>query len=415
LSTGRGSGEARPRLGRAERGRRGLLDYRYLAAASQRVQRIPLTAKHLRSRRGSAPGLRPIVAGEPNPYPGLMERGLTLRLIRTAVDRSRREALPGVSGLIQRAANTQSRPGHHVRVDLRGRNLSPGMNPSRGLDAFALPIYEPILLINTYGQPLWKTLFSPYDASQGIQYGAHYLLSGPGAMQYIHRAVLLLIVAVFWAGCCGPHTTGNLPGATSKIIKAEPPPWQFFLTITPEQIRAARSAPECRSADNDPDGHWGTPWEGSELSIRLQKNVFTNGEPIVACVTLRNVGAKVLYFWVSTPQPERNTEVIVLRGQERLPPADGPKPGQSFQQRLRYVWQGSQHQEPLMPGTQRQFLRDLSEMFDLTLAGSYSAHAEREVVALDRVPDRPGYLKGSNTKLLSGTVVFQVVGARHSE
>jgi hypothetical protein len=68
-----------------------------------------------------------------------------------------------------------------------------------------------------------------------------------------------------------------------------------------------------------------------------------------------------------------------------------------------------------MPGTQRQFLRDLSEMFDLTLAGSYSAHAEREVVALDRVPDRPGYLKGSNTKLLSGTVVFQVVGARHSE
>ena len=27
-----------------------------------------------------------------------------------------------------------------------------GMNPSRGLDAFALPIYEPISLINAYGR-----------------------------------------------------------------------------------------------------------------------------------------------------------------------------------------------------------------------------------------------------------------------
>jgi hypothetical protein len=26
------------------------------------------------------------------------------------------------------------------------------MNPSRGLDAFALPIYEPISLINAYGR-----------------------------------------------------------------------------------------------------------------------------------------------------------------------------------------------------------------------------------------------------------------------
>jgi hypothetical protein len=165
----------RPR--RAERRRRGLPDSSYLAATSQRFQRIPLAARHLRSRSGSAPGLRQIVARGPNPSPGLRERGLTLRRIRTAVDRARRETLPGVSGLIQRTANTQSRSRHHLRVDLRGRNISPGMNPSRGLDAFSLPIYEPIFIIKPSGQSLWRALSSPHDALQPVQYEAHYLLA----------------------------------------------------------------------------------------------------------------------------------------------------------------------------------------------------------------------------------------------
>jgi hypothetical protein len=52
-----------------------------------------------------------------------------------------------------------------------------GMKPSRGLDAFAPPIYEPICLINTHGRSLWKALFSPYDALQDVQYEAHCLLA----------------------------------------------------------------------------------------------------------------------------------------------------------------------------------------------------------------------------------------------
>jgi hypothetical protein len=55
------------------------------------------------------------------------------------------------------------------------------MNPSRGLDAFSLPIYEPIFPINTCGQPLWKALFSLYDALQHVQYEAHYLLGSMSA------------------------------------------------------------------------------------------------------------------------------------------------------------------------------------------------------------------------------------------
>ena len=60
------------------------------------------------------------------------------RRSRAPVDRSRRARLLRISGLIQQAGNAQSRPGHHQRVDLRGRNISQGLNPSWGRDAFAL-------------------------------------------------------------------------------------------------------------------------------------------------------------------------------------------------------------------------------------------------------------------------------------
>ena len=51
------------------------------------------------------------------------------------------------------------------------------MNPSPGPDALPLPIYEPIFIINCYGQSLWQALFSPYDGFYYAQYEAHYLLA----------------------------------------------------------------------------------------------------------------------------------------------------------------------------------------------------------------------------------------------
>ena len=234
-------------------------------------------------------------------------------------------------------------------------------------------------------------------------------------MHTIHQRMFFLAALIALAGCSAPHASWNAPGGNSKVVKAEPPPWRFFLTITPEQIEAARSAPECRPADNDSDGNWGAPWEGIQLSIRLQKKAFTNGEPIVACVTLRNVGDKVRYFWVLTPEEQRSTRITVLRDQKRLVNLEDAKPGENFQQRLKHIHVGKSYQEPLMPGTQRQFLRNLSGMFVLAVAGSYSAHAEREVAALETVPDRPGYIRGSGTNLLSGAVMFRVVGSSRSK
>src|ERR1039458_3057336 len=71
-------------------------------------------------------------------------------------------------------ANSSSPAQRQVQVGAPEPN-SCQLNPSRDLDAFALPIYEPIFLINTYGQSLWKALFSPHDARYCVQYEAHYL------------------------------------------------------------------------------------------------------------------------------------------------------------------------------------------------------------------------------------------------
>jgi hypothetical protein len=56
-----------------------------------------------------------------------------------------------------------------------------------------------------------------------------------------------------------------------------------------EQMEAVKGRPECRPAEADPEGHWGAPTAGLQLSIRFQTNVFASGQPIAIRVVLRNV------------------------------------------------------------------------------------------------------------------------------
>ncbi len=218
------------------------------------------------------------------------------------------------------------------------------------------------------------------------------------------------------ATSCSTAPSPNGPAERAgEIAKAEFPRWGYFITITPEDIKTARSAPECRPADEDTRGHWGSSWEGDQLSIRLQKEVFTNGEPIVACVTLRNASDRMSYLEVVIPQEERDTKIRLMHDGQRVLGEDDPKPGESFQQRLTHIRRGSAHVEPLPPGTQRQFFRDLSKLFDLNAAGTYTAQAERKVITYYKIPDRPGYLRGLGTNLVSGIVTFRMVDSQHEK
>ena len=169
-------------------------------------------------------------------------------------------------------------------------------------------------------------------------------------------------------------------------------------------MKAALSALDCRPAEGDPAGHWGTPWEGLQLSIRVEKEAFTNGEPVVACTTLRNISDRVRFFDVGPYPEEKDTRIVLLRGQERILGEDDPKPRGSFRERLMPIRVGSSPGPvPISPGTQRQFFRDLSKMFDLSVGGCYSAHAERSVINRDSM---------RWTNLLSGTVTFRILDSQ---
>ena len=132
------------------------------------------------------------------------------------------------------------------------------------------------------------------------------------------------------------------------------------LPFTPEQIESAKHAKDCRPAEQDPEGHWGQPTEGFQLSIRLQKESFTNGEPVTACVILRNVSGRLLRY-LTARFDDPMSKIVLMRGQERVPGKNEPKPGATFAERLKALHAGSLGSFQSPAGTQRKFLIELDK------------------------------------------------------
>jgi hypothetical protein len=107
------------------------------------------------------------------------------------------------------------------------------MNPSRGPDTLPLPIYEPIFIINCYGQSLWQALFSPYDGFYYAQYEAHYLLgstTGPLMQTTLIVAGVVIGIVVVWLILSAVWMTkqslvgswvASLPDGTHVIVQFE--------------------------------------------------------------------------------------------------------------------------------------------------------------------------------------------------
>ena len=132
------------------------------------------------------------------------------------------------------------------------------------------------------------------------------------------------------------------------------------LPFTPEQIESAKHAKDCRPAEQDPEGHWGQPTEGFQLSIRLQKESFTNGEPVTACVILRNVSGR-LFRYLTARFDDPMSKIVLMRGQERVPGKNEPRPGATFAERLKALHAGSLGSFQSPAGTQRKFLIELDK------------------------------------------------------
>jgi hypothetical protein len=153
------------------------------------------------------------------------------------------------------------------------------------------------------------------------------------------------------------------------------------------QIEKARQDSGCRPAENDPEGHWGPVEEGFQLSLRFEKDSFTNGEPIAACVTLRNVSDKTLVYPYEYSPDQREITFVLLRNGVRLYGAYDVRPGATFQDRLRALRTGHGWNRSSPPGTQRRFFVKLNDTFNLTTNSQYVVSATRTIRRSDSNQD----------------------------
>jgi hypothetical protein len=171
---------------------------------------------------------------------------------------------------------------------------------------------------------------------------------------------------------------------------------QFYITdegkgsvpqapFSSELIEKARHAKDSRPAEDDSEGHWGTVTEGFQLSLRFEKDSFTNGEPVVACVILRNVSDKPLTYPYEYSPDNREINFVLLRDGTRVYGIYDVRPGATFQERLKALRTGHGWTRLSPPGTQRNFYVNLSDIFNLTTNGQYIACATRAILKYNSI------------------------------
>jgi hypothetical protein len=170
--------------------------------------------------------------------------------------------------------------------------------------------------------------------------------------------------------------------------------------FSPEEVERARTALDSRPADEDPEGHWGPVAEGFQLSLRLEKESFTNGEPVTARLLLRNVSTNELRYPVAFGNKDIETTLILMRGEERVRPREELESGAPFNEQLKRVFRGTESFWPSRPGTQRRFLFDLGKLFDLSGNGEYTVRAKRKI---------PKTGQDAVEEVTSGTAAFRIV------
>jgi hypothetical protein len=168
---------------------------------------------------------------------------------------------------------------------------------------------------------------------------------------------------------------------------------------TSEQIEHAKQAKDSRPAKDDPDGNWGPIAEGFQLSIRLQKNRFSNGEPIVAAILLRNVSDKALTYFESGPY-DTDQKLVLSRDGKKLLGTDEITTNMTFKEKLSHIHNGRRWNSQLAVGTQRKFIVALTNYFDLQTNGVYSIQVRRIIPKFDLT---------SETEVVSKSATFQII------
>lgn len=67
--------------------------------------------------------------------------------------------------------------------------------------------------------------------------------------------------------------------------------------IDVSKIEQAKQSQESVPAEQDPQGNWGEQANGFQLSLRFEKQVFTNGEDIVGTILIRNIATNAQTYF----------------------------------------------------------------------------------------------------------------------
>jgi len=92
--------------------------------------------------------------------------------------------------------------------------------------------------------------------------------------------------------------------------------------MDPVKVEAAKTNLECLPADDFPEGNWGEPLLGYQLSLRFEKPVYATNEPINAILLIRDITNQALGYVEDDIMIEQGAAFLQVANQndEAMPP-----------------------------------------------------------------------------------------------
>jgi hypothetical protein len=211
-------------------------------------------------------------------------------------------------------------------------------------------------------------------------------LSGPG----LAGLGLLITIAPIDCKAGATNQVFNTRSIGGETFREE---WQMRATGDLQGDYAREMLP----AEQFPEGQWGVPTNGIQMSIRVcstNLTIRTNltiGQPVCAAILIRNTGGEPVRFgwasWINYPfffSVTRNGRYI---SPEVPPIRPGPR-------------DGSMGGDQIPPGSQHREILRLDKIYDLSLPGDYEVSAE---------------LRRGSWSARSGTAKFRLIGEGRPE
>jgi hypothetical protein len=158
----------------------------------------------------------------------------------------------------------------------------------------------------------------------------------------------------------------------------------------PRTEDAAREPIESVPPDQDPEGNWGPVVGRFQVSVRMKKDTYATGEPIVARVIVRNVSDTPTSFWCMSGCVPFDITLLDDSGRPQL--LKNPR------------WMGSSGPLQLAPASQWKLHATLHQYPELTNVGTHTFQYTRPIMT-----------ETGLVKVTSGPVKFQLRDATPEE